>query len=84
MSSPPMTDPTGRSFVSYRRTRRDEAAFLVHAQHDHGIPTWLDLNNLGNVPTEDELRKVLADPSTASAVLFVTPEVETSPIIRDV
>jgi hypothetical protein len=79
-----MTDPTGRSFLSYRRLRSDEAALLVAAQHDHGIPTWQDTQNLGSVPTEDEIRRTLADPSTASAVLFITPEVENSPIIRNV
>ena len=79
-----MTDATGRSFLSYRRARADEAALLIQAQHDHGIPTWQDVRNLGSVPTEDELRRVLADPSTASAVLFVTPEVEHSPVIRNV
>jgi hypothetical protein len=79
-----MTDPTGRSFLSYRRSRRDEAALLIQAQHDHGIPTWQDVHNLGSLPTEDELRRVLADPSTASAILFITPEVETSAVIREV
>lgn len=79
-----MTDPTGRSFLSYRRLRRDEAALLIAAQHDHGIPTWQDVENLGTVPTEDEIRRTLADPSTASALLFVTPEVEDSAIIREV
>jgi hypothetical protein len=79
-----MTDPTGRSFLSYKRSRRDEAALLIQAQHDHGIPTWQDVHNLGSVPTEDELRRVLADPTTASAVLFVTPEVEHSTVIREV
>jgi len=79
-----MTDPTGRSFLSYRRARSAEAALLIAAQHDHGIPTWQDTRNLGTVPTEDELRRTLADPSTANAVLFVTPEVEKSPVIREV
>jgi hypothetical protein len=79
-----MTDPTGRSFLSYRRLRSGEAALLIEAQHDHGIPTWQDVRNLGTVPTEDELRRTLADPSTASAVLFITPEVEQSAIVRNV
>jgi len=79
-----MTDPTGKSFLSYRRLRNDEAALLISAQHDHGIPTWQDTYNLGSVPTEDEIRRILADPSTASAVLFITPEVEDSSIIRNV
>jgi hypothetical protein len=79
-----MTDPTGRSFLSYRRLRSDEAALLIAAQHDHGIPTWQDVRDLGSVPTEDEIRRTLADPATASAVLFITPEVETSAVIRNV
>ena len=79
-----MTDPTGRSFLSYKRFRRDEAALLIQAQHDHGIPTWQDVHNLASVPTEDSLRQVLADPSTASAILFITPEVENSTVIREV
>jgi hypothetical protein len=79
-----MTDPTGRSFLSYRRVRREEAELLVRAQHDHGIPTWQDIHDLGSVPTEDELRRVLADPVTANAILFITPEIGESPIIRNV
>lgn len=79
-----MTDPTGRSFLSYKRSRKDEAALLIQAQHDHGVPTWQDVRDLGSVPTEDELRRVLADPTTASAVLFITPEVENSAVIREV
>jgi len=79
-----MTDPTGRSFLSYKRSRRDEAALLIQAQRDHGIPTWQDVHDLATVPTEDELRRVLADPSMASAVIFITPEVETSVVIREV
>ncbi len=79
-----MTDPTGRSFLSYKRSRRDEAALLIQAQHDHGIPTWQDVHDLATVPTEDELRRVLADPAMASAVIFITPEVENSVVIREV
>jgi hypothetical protein len=79
-----VTDPTGRSFLSYRRTRATEAALLIQAQHDHGIPTWQDVHNLGPIPTEDEIRRVLSDPATANAVLLITPEVEASSIIRNV
>jgi hypothetical protein len=31
-----MTDATGRSFLSYRRTRSNEARLLIEAQHDLG------------------------------------------------
>jgi hypothetical protein len=79
-----MTDPTGRSFLSYRRKRSDEAALLINAQHDHGIPTWQDIHNLDELPTEDELRRILDDPLTANAVLWITREVEDSAMIRQV
>ncbi len=47
-----MTDATGRSFLSYRRTRLTEARLLVEAQHDLGIPTWQDLSELDEGHTE--------------------------------
>ena len=77
-----MTDPTGRTFVSYRRSRLGEVAELIQALHDHGVPTWQDIENLRAEPTPDELRTVLRDPSTAGAVLWITPEVEGSDVIR--
>lgn len=79
-----MTDPTGLCFLSYRRTRANEAALLVEALRDHGIPTWQDISDLPNTPAEAELRRVLDDPSVASAILLATPEVEHSPMIREV
>src|SRR5690606_9482259 len=81
---PLMTDATGRSFLSYRRSRSGDATLLVAAQHERGIPTWQDVKNLAAAPTEDEIRRVLADPRTANGVLLITPEVEHSPIIRKV
>jgi len=79
-----MTDPTGLSFLSYRRTRADEAKLLVEAQRDHGIPTWQDISDLPTTPTEPELRHVLNDLNTASGVLFITPEVKNSGMIQNV
>lgn len=79
-----MTDAKGLCFLSYRRVRSSEAELLVGALRDRGIPTWQDISDLATTPTEDELRRVLSDPTTASAILFVTPEVEHSAIIRDV
>ena len=54
----------------------------MSALHEHGIPTWQDVRDLSEENTEDELRRVLNDPATASAVLWVTPEVAESQIIR--
>src|SRR4051794_7695500 len=77
-----MTDPTGRSFLSYRRSCSADADLLIAAQRDHGIPTWRDVDDLPGVPTEDEIRRVLGDPQTASAILWLTEDVEDSAMIR--
>jgi hypothetical protein len=78
------TNPAGQSFLSYRRTRKDEARLLICAQHDLGIPTWQDVDNLSEDHTEDQLRRVLSDPSTANAVIWITPDVSTSAVIRKI
>ena len=83
MTTPP-TDPTGRSFLSYRRARLEEARLLIQAQHELGIPTWQDVSDLDEAQTETELRRILGDPTTANAVLWLTPEVAGSPTIRTV
>ena len=79
-----MTDPCGRSFLSYRRTRIREAELLIAAQHDLGIPTWHDLENLEAGPTEDQLRATLNAETTANAIVWLTRDVEKSPVIRNV
>src|SRR5690348_5799945 len=76
-----MTDPTGQSFLSYRRSRTDDARTLIEAQHDIGIPTWQDLSDLTEGHTDDELRAVLADDAVANAVAYLTPDVATSIVI---
>lgn len=79
-----MTDPTGRSFLSYRRACLADAKLLIAAQHDVGIPTWQDIQDLENAPAEDAIRQVLDDPSTANALLWLTPDVADSPVIQRV
>ena len=79
-----MTDPCGRSFLSYRRTRIDEARLLIAAQRDLGIPTWHDLENLDPGPTEEQLRAILDDETTANAIVWLTRDVEQSAVIRNV
>lgn len=79
-----MTDPTGHSFLSYRRSRVAEAQLLVAAQHDVGIPTWQDVEDLYEEPTEEAIRSVLSDPTTASAVMWLTPDVQESVMIQRV
>src|SRR5487761_2210524 len=46
-----------------------------------GIPTWHDLRNLDEAPTDATLRDVLDDPFTANALVWFTPEVKDSPTI---
>ena len=79
-----VTDPTGCSFVSYRRVRKDDVALFVACQNEQGIPTWQDIRELGEGPTEDQIADVLADPSTANSVLWLTPEVANSSFIKKV
>ena len=76
-----MTDATGRSFLSYRRTRVEEARLLIEAQHDVGIPTWQDLSELEEGHTEALLLEALADEATANAICWLTPDVEASAVI---
>ena len=79
-----MTNPNGRSFLSYRRSRLHEAELLISAQHDVGVPTWQDVRDLENAPLDDELMRTLHDSNTANAVLWITPEIGTSDIVRRV
>jgi hypothetical protein len=44
---------------------------------------WQDINDLVHGVTESELERVLEDPGTACAVMFITPEVEDSHVIRE-
>lgn len=76
-----MTDPTGRSFLSYRRTRLGEARLLIEAQHDLGIPTWQDLSDLDAGHTDALLRETLEAETTANAVCWLTPDIEESNVI---
>lgn len=76
------TDPTGRSFLSYRRTRSDEARLLVATQRERGIPTWQDVADLREGSSEAQIRTTLRDPSIANAILWLTPDVASSDFIR--
>ena len=78
------TDPRGRCFLSYRRSRSDEAELLIAALHDFGVPTWQDITDLREESTESALRGVVDDPSIASAVLWITPDVAESHVIRQI
>ncbi len=79
-----MTDPTGRSFLSYSRARLYEANLLITFQREIGIPTWQDVEDLETEQTESQIKKELTSPTTANAVLYLTPEVEKSTYIQEI
>ena len=79
-----MTEPTGKVFISYRRKRLTETDQLIRALHDRGIPTWRDVDSIAGEPTEEAIRAALSDDNLSGAVIWLTPDVIQSPIIRDV
>ena len=79
-----MTDPTGHSFLSYRRIRGNEAERIIAAQRERGIPTWRDFDNMNTEPAEDELRRILRAKNTANVILWITPEIAESGMITKV
>lgn len=79
-----MANSFGRVFISYRRKRLRETKALIAALRDRGIPTWIDVVDLGNEPTEATVRATLDDENTSGAILWLTPDIEDSEIIRSV
>ena len=84
-----MTDVSGSMFISYRRSPcrpsgDAESVRMRNALRDRGIPTWRDLDDLGPAPTEDALVATLGREELAGAVMLVSPEVNESPMIRQV
>ncbi len=67
-----MTNPTGRSFLSYSAGDAAAAERLIQAQRELGIPTWRDVDDLEIGPIPDNLREELQSPETADAILWIT------------
>ena len=76
-------DVTGRSFLSYRRSRLNEATrLLIEAQHDLGIPTWQDLSELAEGHTDAALaRSPCGGDRLRTLLCWLTPDVEKSDVI---
>ncbi len=81
---PAATNPRGRCFISYRRTRLDKVRRVIYALRDHGVPTWQDETDLAEEPFETSIRTLLNAPDLASGLLWITPDVEDSDMIRGV
>jgi hypothetical protein len=81
-ASAPLTDPTGKVFISYRRSHVAEVATLMAALHDRGVPTWQDIHDLEEKPMGSALRGTLTDPEISGGVLWITPDLPDSPVIQ--
>lgn len=79
-----MTNPRGRVFLSYRRSRVHEVGPLSAELNARGVPTWRDVESLRGEPTENAIREVLSSPETSGAILWLTPDVIESAIVREV
>ena len=79
-----MTDPRGRNFISYRRTRAAEVSELARRLKARGIPLWIDISDLGPGSTEEQITNALDDPNCASGLAWLTPDVADSAVIRRV
>jgi SMODS-associated and fused to various effectors sensor domain/TIR domain len=79
-----VTDPRGRTFISYRRTRAAEVSELARRLKARGIPQWIDISDLGPGSTEEQIIDALDDPNCASGIAWLTPEVADSAVIRRV
>lgn len=82
-TGPARTDPTGRLFLSYKRSRVAEVESLIHHLHNHGIPTWQDRRNLVSEPTIEAIRGALDDRTTAGAIVWLTKDVADSRVILE-
>jgi hypothetical protein len=74
-------DPTGRCFISYRRSRAGEIDRLLGHLHEHGIPTWHDRANLGSEPTVEAIESAIEHNHTSSGLVWVTRDVAASAVI---
>jgi len=74
------TNPTGRSYLSYRRSRLDDARLLIAAQHERGIPTHQQLTDLDEEQPEKTIKRTLEDSGTANAILWLTPRLKSDPL----
>jgi hypothetical protein len=79
-----VTNPRGRNFVSYRRARAAEVSELARRLKTRGVPQWVDVSDLGAGSTEEQIISALDDPNCASGLVWLTPEVADSAVIRRV
>ncbi len=78
------TDPTGKCFVSYRRSCLPDVEKIVDAMLDLGVPPWQDRRDLTSQPLAAALRTALDAPDTAGALLWISEDVDQSPAILEI
>jgi len=80
-----MTNPAGKSFLSYKRSHKSELEMIINAQREAGIPTWQDISDLANEPTEASLISTIKNNSLISnAIIWVTPDIAESTYIQTI
>jgi hypothetical protein len=77
----PVTDVTGRCFVSYRRSHVDDVSKVVAAMLDHGVPAWQDLRDLASEPLESALDGALRSPSTSGSLVWLSEDFQGSDVV---
>jgi len=68
-----LTNSTGRSYLSYQRSRADEARLLIAALHERGIPTIQDVAEIDEDQPEKAVKRSIDDSGTANAIVWLTP-----------
>ncbi len=71
-------------FISYKRERLEEIKRIGEYFDLLGIPYWQDVKDLGHEQMETEIRGILSKGNVSGALMFLTPEIKDSPMIRDV
>jgi len=74
-------DPTGKTFLSYRRSRVEEVSRLAQCLREHGVPTWKDVDDLGSEATVEGLEGALSSVHTSGGLVWVSRDLGESSII---
>lgn len=78
-----MTDPTGRCFISYRRSHLDDINKIVEAMMDVGVPVWQDRRNLESQPLGHALTEALSADDTSGSLVWISDDIRESPAILE-
>ena len=78
------TDPTGKCFISYRRSHLDDVTLLMEALLDRGVPLWQDRRDLRAQPLGDALETALGATDTCGCLVWISADFAESAVIREI